>query len=81
MPTDDAKVKQKLRRIARAQGMPDLVCIEKRQLARLKTLAIAYLEKVVEEAKGTTGDKATDASIKMIQADALKEIKQIKRCV
>lgn len=81
MPTDDAKVKAKLRRQARAQGMPDVVCIEKRQLARLKTLSIAYLEKVVEESKGTTGDAATDASLNAIAADAKKEIAQIKRCI
>lgn len=82
MPTEDAKAKQKLRRLAREQGMPDVVCIERRQLNRLKILAIAYLEKVAQEASETTdGDPATSASLRAISADALAEIKQIKKCV
>lgn len=82
--SDNAKTMQRLRRLARANGMPDIVCIEAKQLARLKTLAIAYLEKVVEESfpdPDVPVDPPTKESLEMMRAAAKKEIGQIRRAV
>jgi hypothetical protein len=41
----------KLRRLAKAEGLREIVCIEKRQLRRLKQLALAYLQMVADDGR------------------------------
>lgn len=76
MPAPDTV--KKLRRLAKKEGMPDMVCIEREQFNRLKNLAKAYVCNVIDDVNRLESKGKADEQMIELRASAKKELKQIR---